>query len=98
MNEKVLGYGKIALFIILPVALGLIAINQFIQFQYYNTLLGNPCDLCKQYNQNQSVCIEGCFTKQDTLFAQPSGFRDLQGNCYDDSKKQIPCFNINISR
>ena len=48
-------YIKLALIIIATIALGLLAVNQFLEYQYNIQLLGNPCNLCEEINPEFEV-------------------------------------------
>lgn len=47
----------LALIIIAVVSLGLLAVNQFLSFNYKAQLLGSPCTLCLELNPH----LEDCF-------------------------------------
>lgn len=51
-------YLLIALIIIGVVALGLLAINQFLGFIFKAQFLGSPCDLCEELNPHLKRCFE----------------------------------------
>lgn len=51
------------LIIIGVVALGLVAINQFLELRYKAEFLSSPCDLCKELNPR----LEGCFDNALTV-------------------------------
>lgn len=48
-------YLKLALIIIAVVALGLLAINQYLSFQYKIYLLSDPCDMCMELNPKHEI-------------------------------------------
>lgn len=47
-----------ALIIIGIISLGLLAINQFINFRYSSLLLQAPCDICRELNPSVDNCIK----------------------------------------
>lgn len=52
--------------ILIIVALLLISLNQLQSYWFKQRYVYTPCDLCKEYNQEQSMCIDDCF-KIDVL-------------------------------
>lgn len=52
-----LDYLKVAAIIIVIIATGFIAINQFLNFIYKNQLAVQPCDLCVKLNPEIKECI-----------------------------------------
>jgi len=52
IREKVL----LCLYIIGIMSLGLLAINQFLEFRYMNYLMQTPCDLCQELNPHIELC------------------------------------------
>ena len=51
----------LALIIIGVVALGLLAVNQFLAFRFKAQFLNAPCDLCLELNPH----LEGCFNSDN---------------------------------
>jgi len=51
-----------ALIIIGVVALGLVAINQFLELRYKATFLSTPCDLCRELNPRLDSCFNSALT------------------------------------
>jgi len=51
-RNKAFDTAKFILIIIIIVALGLFLVNQFIKFRYYNYVLSDPCQVCKDLNPN----------------------------------------------
>lgn len=77
---------------LLVVALGVFTINQVLQYNYKAEFLKAPCELCKELNKNQSLCIDECFKYSIQTFLDPYGnLKDLYGRCYDLSGKEIKC-------
>ncbi|MBM3191443.1 MAG: hypothetical protein FJZ63_02150 [Chlamydiae bacterium] len=67
---------KIARFffwIVLVVAVGMFAVNQYLTYQYSSQLLQTPCQLCKQLNEKQAMCISGCFVTRIKIFPDGNG-------------------------
>lgn len=54
-------YSKLALIIIGTIALGLLLVNQFLEYQYNIQLLGNPCNLCEKINPEFEVVPKEVF-------------------------------------
>ena len=75
-----------ALIIIGVVALGLVAINQFLELRYKAVFLSTPCDLCKELNPR----LEGCF---DSALTVP--VNKVTGEIIDN--KNINYFVVNFS-
>lgn len=69
---------KFVAIILLVVCLGLISINQFLEWKFNAQLLGGPCGFCEQLNPNQSECIHECFTVKYDLFSDGFGNWDNQ--------------------
>ena len=51
-----------SLIIIGVVALGLVAVNQFLELRYKATFLSTPCDLCRELNPRLDVCFDNALT------------------------------------
>ena len=47
----------LALIVIAVVALGLLALNQFISWRYKAYFLGSPCELCVEFNPYLKSCF-----------------------------------------
>jgi hypothetical protein len=55
-NKEIRDKAITALIIVLVVAVGLFAINQFFSWQYKNEFLQQPCGLCVKLNPNYTRC------------------------------------------
>lgn len=85
-------YAKLLLIILAVVAVGLIAVNQTLEYFYRAEFLKSPCSLCMELNKNQSVCIGNCFKYERNLYPDVLGnWKDQTGKCYDLSWKEISC-------
>jgi len=67
-----------ALIIIGVVALGLVAINQFLELRYKAVFLSTPCDLCKELNPRLEVCFDETINNKiinsfEINFSEPTG-------------------------
>lgn len=63
----------IAIFIVIAiVAIGLFAINQFIEFRYSATFLRGPCQLCVELNPE----VGGCWEMQKQVGYIPDNFTE----------------------
>ena len=64
MNEKLLEKARLiaqTLVVILVVCvLGLLAVNQFLEYRYKSEFLQMPCNLCFKFNPNVKEFIENC--------------------------------------
>lgn len=49
------------LILLAVVALGLLVVNQVLEYRYKSVFLQTPCNVCKDLNANQSICIDNCF-------------------------------------
>ena len=47
-----------ALIIIAIISLGLLAVNQFVQWRYNSLLLQTPCELCRNMNPSIDFCFK----------------------------------------
>jgi|TARA_Y100000310_G_scaffold3308_1_gene4235 hypothetical protein len=56
-------YFVTALIIIGVVSLGLLAVNQFLDFRFKAQLLGSPCNVCKELNPH----LESCFKEASNI-------------------------------
>lgn len=56
-SSQIKAYLLLALIIIGVVALGLLALNQFLEFRYKSLWLQTPCDLCAELNPSLEYCI-----------------------------------------
>lgn len=91
-REELYGKLRLALIVFLVVAVGLFAINQFIEFKFKSTFLQKPCNVCQEFNPNQSRCIEECFTVRRTVFSDANGnWLGYDGKCYDLSGDETAC-------
>lgn len=85
-------WARFLFIIVLVVAVGVFAVNQALEYRYKAEFLKTPCNLCKELNKNQSVCIEGCFKYELRLFPDSLGnWKDYSNKCYDFSGKEIEC-------
>lgn len=57
-NSQLRAYLLTALIIIGVVALGLLAVNQFLEFKFKAHFLGDPCNLCEELNPHLKKCFE----------------------------------------
>jgi len=57
-----------ALIIIGVVALGLVAVNQFLELRYKAVFLSTPCDLCKELNPRLEVCFDETINNKNNYF------------------------------
>lgn len=57
-NSQLRAYLLTALIIIGIVALGLLAVNQFLEFKFKAHFLGCPCSLCEELNPHLKKCFE----------------------------------------
>jgi len=92
--------------ILLVVGGGLLAVNQLLQFKFNAEFLSNPCQVCKDLNENQSDCITGCFAINMKIYQDQFGnWKDAQGNCWNTGGEQTTCkgfvganlFNISLA-
>lgn len=68
--NNIIGYLKIALFILLIIGAGTLMLNQFFGWFYKAELLVKPCDACLKYNENISLCpkiISGNFNLSPSI-------------------------------
>ena len=61
---------KFAFIIVIVVAIGCLAINQFFGFYYKAELLKNPCTLCKEHNPQYEVCFEEQSTTRSGVYGE----------------------------
>jgi hypothetical protein len=54
------------LIIVIIIAVGLFAINQYLNYKFKAQLLNSPCELC--YNQNEN--IQKCFKENNFLYQE----------------------------
>jgi len=77
---------KRVMMILIIVAVGCLAINQFLGFYYKSDLLKNPCQICKENNPH----YEPCFQEQSTT--RESAYGKLENK----NKIKINLSNINL--
>lgn len=73
-REKIKGIGTFIIIILLVLSLGLIAVNQGLEYFYRSEFLQNPCDLCKKLNpeRNQNQYIYKINLSQEINFTKPT--------------------------
>jgi len=80
---------KILFWVVLVVAIGMVAVNQTFEFYYKAEFLRSPCSLCMELNPEVS---EQCFIKGITLYPYGSGdWADSEGQCYDSIGNKKNC-------
>jgi hypothetical protein len=79
---------KILFWIVLVVAIGMLAVNQTLGFFYKAYFLKQPCDLCAELNPEVEECILN-------LNAPRASFPDGMGGWTDPYEKEI--INVTIS-
>jgi len=57
-KDVLFNWGHSLVIIILIVALGLLALNQFIEYKYNTERLMNPCALCTKLNPEWAACYD----------------------------------------
>jgi hypothetical protein len=65
------------LWIVIICAIGLFAINQWLEYRYKSVFLQSPCYLCAELNKNQSMCVKDCFSTHIRVY--PSGIGEWCG-------------------
>jgi predicted nucleic acid-binding Zn ribbon protein len=53
-----------ALVILAVVALGLLVVNQALEYRYKSVFLQQPCSVCKDLNPKVAHCLDNCFTNR----------------------------------
>jgi hypothetical protein len=66
--KKVFGAGVLLLIYIGVIALGLLAVNQYLGYHYKAIFLKTPCDLCEELNPHLKECFytESTYTENLT--------------------------------
>lgn len=57
MNQKAIDIAKFCLIVIGVVALGLLAVNQFMDYRFKNYFLLDPCGMCAELNPHKIDCL-----------------------------------------
>jgi|TARA_R100001530_G_scaffold45489_1_gene34278 hypothetical protein len=68
MDKKTIDVLKLLLTIFLVVSLGMIAVNQTMEFFYKSKFLKSPCYLCAELNPGVEQCINN-LNKQDSYWS-----------------------------
>lgn len=81
-----------ALIIIGVVALGLVAVNQYLEFRYKATFLSTPCDLCKELNPR----LDSYFKSALTVYTDPLG-NEITPEEYKEGVNKKNNYQINFT-
>lgn len=69
-NRSLADYLRLLFWIVLVVAIGMVAVNQTFEFYYKAEFLKTPCALCLELNPEVS---KQCFIKEDKLYPNAYG-------------------------
>jgi len=80
------------LILLAVVALGLLVVNQALEYRYKSVFLQQPCTVCRDLNPNQSTCIGNCFKVEKWLYPGIAGdWVDSTGKCFGFDGKEVAC-------
>lgn len=67
-----------ALIILGVLAVGLLCVNQYLEFRYKAQFLAGPCELCAETNPARSTCVKECFTGPTQTLTLPASLDDVR--------------------
>ena len=92
-NNRILDWLKLAFWILLVVALGMLAVNQTLGFFYKAHFLKAPCDLCAELNPGVEQCIANLNTGKPSYWT-PEGWSDPWAENETEGKIKINLTNF----
>lgn len=88
-QKNPIAIAKTTIMFLIPIVLGLIIINQYMDYRFKNEFLLSPCELCKELNPH----LDSCFKQASNIYTDVDG--NLIINITEHKKnREVETFNL----